>query len=64
MKKFILLVLLCSVFFSQAQSEAYSKNMKAFLETTGSINYYDNVVDKLFNLLQEKYANQNVPQAT
>lgn len=61
MKKLLILLVILFTFTVNAQTETYSAEVKSTLNNNGTVAYYDNVVDKLFTLLKEKYQSQNVP---
>jgi hypothetical protein len=60
MKNLILGLALTFSLFSTAQAEAYIAKVDTVLKPNGTVAYYDNVLDKLFNLLKENYTAQNV----
>ncbi len=68
MKKYILPFLFLIVAnFSFAQSEtiidSYSESVKQCLINNGTRDYYSNVVDEMFTMLQKQYADKNVPES-
>ena len=68
MKKYILPFLFLIVAnFSFAQSETvidpYSESVKQCLINNGTRDYYSNVVDEMFAMLQKQYADKNVPES-
>ncbi|MFD2824130.1 DUF2059 domain-containing protein [Lacinutrix iliipiscaria] len=46
---------------SFAQVDAYSEDVKKCIKSNGTVDYYENVVDQLFTMLEKQYASQNVP---
>jgi len=46
-----------------AQTESYVAEVDSALKNNGTITFYDNTLDKLFGLLKQNYASQNVPDS-
>ena len=46
-----------------AQVDAYSEDVKKCIKSNGTYEYYENVVDQMFSMLEQQYASQNVPAA-
>lgn len=61
MKKiYTILFLMCASFsFSQ---EDLNKDMQTYLSNNGTLGYYAQVVDRMFNFLKNEYEGQQVPQ--
>ena len=62
MKKIILGIALVFSLLATAQTETYATEVDAALRNNGTVAYYDNVLDRLFTMLKENYASQNVPE--
>jgi len=45
-----------------AQVDAYSEDVKQCIKSNGTYEYYENVVDQMFSMLQDQYASQGVPE--
>lgn len=68
MKKIIFsLLVLLTVNLTSAQEsttvDPYSESVKTCLQGNGTIDYYSQVVDEMFTMLQKQYASKNVPEA-
>lgn len=60
MKKIFLGLALTFSLLASAQTKSYVSQVDAVLRNNGTVTYYNNVLDKLFNLLKDNYASQNV----
>lgn len=62
MKK--ILTIICFITLSTttfAQTKAYSNAVKKCIQSNGTIAYYENVVDQMYTMLEERFETQNVP---
>lgn len=62
MKKILTLIftfVIATVTF--AQEDAFSEDVKKCIKSNGTYDYYENVVDQMFTMLETQYASQNVP---
>ena len=44
-----------------SQVDQYSEDVKQCIKSNGTYEYYENVVDQMFTMLEKQYASQNVP---
>ena len=61
MKKLVFLFLLFTSTFSWSQ-DALNNDMKEYLSNNGTIGYYAQVVDRMFDFLKQEYENQQIPE--
>ena len=62
MKK--ILTIICFITLSTttfAQTKAYSDAVKQCIRSNGTMDYYENVVDQMYTMLQDQFKAQNVP---
>ena len=57
---FLFCFLIATVSFSQT---SVNEGMKTYLNANGTVNYYSNVVDRMFDFLKKEYEAQNVPES-
>ncbi|NNK82341.1 MAG: DUF2059 domain-containing protein, partial [Flavobacteriaceae bacterium] len=62
MKKCLILFLLFISSFSWSQA-AIDNDLKTYLSNNGTLGYYAQVVDKMFEFLKQEYKDQQVPEA-
>ena len=47
-----------------AQEDNYVEDVKKCIKSNGTYDYYENVVDQMFTMLEKQYASHNVPATT
>lgn len=61
MKKILFLFAFICSSIAIAQ-DSFQEDMKHFLNMNGTVHYYENVVDRMFDFLKQEYAEQKVPE--
>lgn len=62
-KRFILLLLITLSAFTYAQTSSYVDDVKKCIQSNGTITYYEDVIDQMYQMLEKQFESVNVTEA-